>query len=87
MARTGKDLVVAYTDNKHVATHNRCCEIGTHGTDTAQIPESHRTRLDDERKEIIRISQEIGPANKEASSHNHGFADATERLQVSEGDT
>ncbi|EQD80506.1 integrase catalytic subunit, partial [mine drainage metagenome] len=60
IARVSGDLVSAYSDNHHVATHQRSFDVGSHITDTSHMPEAHLSYLRDTTKEITSRAQGIG---------------------------
>ena len=60
MIRISSDLVMAYSDNLHVATHRRSEEIGVFFTDDTHMPESHRNYLRDTAEEVTSRAKAIG---------------------------
>jgi len=62
MVRVGGDLISAYSDNHHVASHRRSFDVGSYVTDTAHMPEAHLSYLRDATKEITSAAKTIGVA-------------------------
>ena len=60
MIRISSDLVMAYSDNIHVATHRRSEEMGYFSTDNSHMPESHRNYLRDTTEEVTSRAKAIG---------------------------
>lgn len=60
MIRISNDLIVAYSNNLHVATHRRLEEIGAFSTDDSHMPESHRNYLHNTTEEVASRAKAIG---------------------------
>ncbi len=60
MIRISSDLVMAYCNNLHVATHRRSSETGHFSTNDSHMPESHRNYLRDNTEEVTSRAKAIG---------------------------
>ena len=60
MVRVTSDLICAYSNNLHIATHKACSKPGTYVTNSLHMPDAHLSYLQDTTQEITSRAQAIG---------------------------